>query len=325
MPAETLACLSPFSPAAVVAQLSLWAVRLPEVAQRSRRRGRSLGAGPFRTTDGLTAQRVKVRARRRDPRRRQLPPAVANPEAMEGFDEQVSAWIRAAAQDAASWALEHARDREAAEMADACAGGARFVVATESQIDALRARVQPVYDRLQSDPSTAEIFSRVQQLADAAPPDEPAAIPPGCQFVPGDEELAPDVPAQLAAPGDPGDLPQGVYRYELTEEYLRAVGLTEGDVYQNAGIFTYTLTDGRWSYEQEALNDNLASTSCEGFYDVQGQLFIGSVSTVQTVGECAPPLWTATWSFEDGTLRWSGLEGDFAPIYAGEDGWLKIA
>ena len=26
MPAETLACLSPFSPAAVVAQLSLWAV-----------------------------------------------------------------------------------------------------------------------------------------------------------------------------------------------------------------------------------------------------------------------------------------------------------
>lgn len=250
---------------------------------------------------------------------------VANPDRLEGLDPQVRDWVEAAAADAAAWSVAHARDREAEQIEAACSSGARIVEATPDQIEALRAQVQPVYDRLADDPATAEMFAQVQRLADRATPDEPATIPSGCAFQPGDEALAGDDPTQLTEPGARGDLPEGVYRYELTEEFLRGAGLPENDVYINAGVFTWTLRGGRWSYEQQPLNDNVGSTTCEGLYAVEGQSFTGSVSTIQDVGECAPLLWTATWSFEGDTLTWSDVSvGDFGPVYEGPEGWTKI-
>ncbi len=251
---------------------------------------------------------------------------VADPESMKGLSRQVREWIDTAAQDAATWSLAHARDREADEIAAVCRGGARIAAATPTQIEALKARVQPVYERLAKDPGTAEMFRRVERLAAGAPEDEPAPIPTGCEFRPGDEARAPDVPARLTAPGDPGDLPQGVYRFELTPEYLRGAGLPEGDVRGNAGIMTYRLKDGRWSYEQKPFYDNIGMTTCEGYYDVNGATFTASVVTTYVSGTCAEQLWTATWAFHGDTLTWADVSiADLAPVFAGEHGWRKIA
>ena len=250
---------------------------------------------------------------------------VANPASLDGLSSEVRDWIDTAAQDAAAWSLAHARDREADEIAEACRGGARIATATPAQVEALTARVQPVYERLATNPATAEMFSRVQRLAAGATADAPAQIPADCAFQPGDEARAPEVPTRLTAPGDPGDLPQGVYRYELTPEYLRAAGLPEGDVRGNAGILTYTLKDGRWSFQQKPRYDNVDKTTCEGYYDIDGPTFTGSVVTTYASGECAPLLWTATWAFQGDTLTWTDISTDMATVFAGEHGWRKIA
>ena len=205
---------------------------------------------------------------------------VANPKRLDGLDRQVRGWIRTAAQDAAVWSREHARDREADELAKACQGGAKIATATPAQIEALKAKVQPVYQRLAEDPATADMFRRVEQSGDRCHGRQAGHDPAGVRVQGRRREPRPIRSTPLTAPGDPGDLPQGVYRYELTPEYLRSAGLPEDDVYGNAGIFTYTLEAGRWLLEQKPLYDNVINTTCEGFYDADGSTFTGSAATV---------------------------------------------
>lgn len=128
----------------------------------------------------------------------------------------------------------------------------------------------------------------------------------------------------LTAPGESGALPEGVYRYELTEADLSAAGLPENDVYENAGVFTWMIEGGRWSFLQLPANTDVPNTRCEGYYDVAGSRVAMSVSTVTKVGDCAPLLWTATWSSTSDSLVWSDVSvDDFARVWAAKP-WQKI-
>ncbi len=95
-------------------------------------------------------------------------------------------------------------------------------------------------------------------------------------------------------------------------------------MYENAGVFTWTLGDGRWSYVQLPANRGVPNTTCEGYYDVTGSDVVLSVATVAKIGACAPLRWTATWSSTPDTLTWSDVSiSDFAPVFAGKP-WGKI-
>ena len=47
---------------------------------------------------------------------------------------------------------------------------------------------------------------------------------------------------------DGGDLPDGIYRVEYTDEYLAGWGVT--DINFQHGIWTYRLEDGHWTIDQ---------------------------------------------------------------------------
>ena len=220
----------------------------------------------------------------------------ANPESLEGLTGQERDWVRAAASDAARWSAEHARDDEVGQIAEACLKGVKVAYADAAQIASLHEAVEPFYQALRDDPETATVMHVVERLTSALPSDSPPAVPAECKFHPGDEALAATPPEQLRGPGRAAKLPEGVYRYELTEDQLRAAGLPGNDVYENAGVFTWTIKGGRWSYVQLPANTDVPNTTCEGYYDVTGSGVVMSVSTVTKVGDCAPPLWTAKWS-----------------------------
>ncbi len=111
----------------------------------------------------------------------------------------------------------------------------------------------------------------------------------------------------------------GVYRFEVTDDELRAGGVTgEFDINLNHGLFTWTLEDGEYCWEQQAPNPLDNPDECST-YAIDGDQL--------------------TLSFEDGlsaTFGWSlmsddALEltpvGDMDPIaliWAAET-WTKIA
>ena len=249
---------------------------------------------------------------------------VADPAALDGLDDQTRGWVTAAAQDAAEWSFEHARDREADQVLAACEAGARLSTATPEQAAALEAAAEPVHERLRGDPQTAELLTRIEQLVAGAPAEDALAVPAGCAFSPGDEAMAPEAPVKLTAPGDPGDLPEGVYRYELTEQVLREAGVPANDIEINAGVFTWTLQGGTWQYEHQPVFDDVPNLTCEGFYDVSGTGVAMSVSTATSAGECAPALWTASWTMAGDVLTWSDVDiPDFAAVWSVVP-WRKI-
>ena len=101
----------------------------------------------------------------------------------------------------------------------------------------------------------------------------------------------------------------------------------------NAGIFTYTLRQGRWSYRFQPTYTNVFSTPCGGYYDVTGNTITFSTVTPQARGTCSPPGWTSRWTFKNDRLLWSGPvtctggddDWEFARIWIGDGrGWIKI-
>lgn len=111
--------------------------------------------------------------------------------------------------------------------------------------------------------------------------------------------------APLAGPGRTGDLPQGTYRYTLTRQELQAHGLTSLDAQAEAGVWTWTLNNGRWSYRFHnvpkaprypiQMHDYIGN-HCAGYYDVVGHRVKFTTVTHYAHGMCADPVWFGSWS-----------------------------
>lgn len=131
----------------------------------------------------------------------------------------------------------------------------------------------------------------------------------------------------LTGPGDPGDLPQGAYRFALTREQLLADGLSVQEADGNAGVFTYTLRAGRWRYEQQPAvpgNAISAMTTCEGWYTVRGDTASFTTTTTYDGGSCSPPTWAARWTADAENLVWNdNTEPDFG-FFFGSMPWQRI-
>ena len=88
--------------------------------------------------------------------------------------------------------------------------------------------------------------------------------------------------AQQALVPDGGDLPDGIYRVEFSDEYLQSWGVSAPD---NHGVYTFTLNDGQWSAVQRA--DNITDDSA-GIYRAEGHdvvLVVGPSATAERTAE----------------------------------------
>ena len=95
--------------------------------------------------------------------------------------------------------------------------------------------------RLREDARTAELIDRIAAL------DEGTAASTLARCSPDREEVT----AATLTP-DPGELPNGVYRVEFSDDYLADHGLAPDSVAGNHGVWTTVLEDGRWVIDQVA-------------------------------------------------------------------------
>jgi hypothetical protein len=177
---------------------------------------------------------------------------------------------------------------------------------------------------MRADPALAPTLSRIEALSRSIAQSSPASLPASCAYRPGDEKLIPPPTQALTGPGASGDLPQGIYRLVFTKAELLAHGMTDHDAAMNAGVYTWIIRAGQWSYKQAAADGHTDATTCQGWYAVQDTAVAFTTRTQVVGGTCAPPTWSARWSSQGKQLTWNAVSlTDFAYIFAG-NGWQRI-
>jgi hypothetical protein len=193
-----------------------------------------------------------------------------------------------------------------AAAATYCAGGGTVVLADPAALTEFRAAAQPIYKQLDKDPTTNAAIKAIEALAAGTQPAPVKACgPANPQTAPVD--LVPDG----------GSLPNGIYRFELTDDHLRADGVSPHNIHENRGIFTWHLKDGHWSFHQDA--ENLTTPSDDdGVYHVEGDQSWWRWSDGSTT-HC-------TWSVDsDGTLHFKQLDIFGLPDFFFDVPWPRIA
>ena len=132
-----------------------------------------------------------------------------------------------------SWAIVN-QTKDAAAAAEFCVGGGTVVLADAHGIAAFRAAGAPIYAALEADPVTKRAIGAIREQV----PKSSAAPVVACE-----PTVSTIVPAR-------GELPNGIYRVEYSDAYLRSWSVT--DVNSQHGIWTYRLQDGHWTIDQVA-------------------------------------------------------------------------
>jgi TRAP-type C4-dicarboxylate transport system substrate-binding protein len=230
---------------------------------------------------------------------------VAGTDRLAGLtDEQ-----RQVLQDAALAVRDHSTAAvvpDTAQAAAYCEAGGVVLAPGPDDLAAAERAADAVLAELRADDATAELLERVTAVADQHA--EPVVAPCGQQpeagagaepsAEPGAEPSA--EPSAVTSAG--GDLPDGTYRVEFSDEYLASFGLGREMVANNHGVWTITLAGGRWSVHQVApgLEDRW-----DGVYEVDGD----RLSWVFYEGEEGGTA-QLTWSVDEaGDLRFEWLDG----------------
>jgi C4-dicarboxylate-binding protein DctP len=157
-----------------------------------------------------------------------------------------------------------------------CAQGGSVVAASEQQRQAFVAAADPIYARLEADPLTRQLIADIRALKAATPVSAGMSAKPcvgNNAFVPAPTSATSD------GVGYSADVPpNGTYRAELTVDGLLAQGATEEWARGNAGVWTWTLLDGRYHYVDQG------GLQCDGTYRaVDGGYFRMEVDPGQSV------------------------------------------
>jgi hypothetical protein len=115
----------------------------------------------------------------------------------------------------------------------------------------------------------------------------------------------------LHRPGRPGGLPPGTYRYTESYTDLLGVGASKDHAHLYSGVRTWTLGDGRWSYQFTPSHSAPGGTGihCDGYYNVVGDHIEFSLVTPGLL-ICVPPTWESTWSrTQAGGLQMRHIKG----------------
>lgn len=103
-----------------------------------------------------------------------------NTRAWNRLTDDQEKWIRAAAKDLASDSLAILTDPASTLVGDLCTAGLKFGNASPAQIAALRAAVQPVYDKYSRKQPTGSIIKQIEALKASISPPAPKPFPAGC-------------------------------------------------------------------------------------------------------------------------------------------------
>ena len=217
---------------------------------------------------------------------------VINSQFWTGLDDAQREIITTASNATRAWAIAHQMsDAEAA--AAFCTRGGTVVLADGSSLTAFRSAESPVISALEADPATKRAMATIRELAAGTSPEPVKA----CHPVFDASTLVPDG----------GDMPNGIYRVEYPDEYLKSWGLNLSDANYNHGLWTYRLEDGHWTIDQKA--DDITS-QVQGIYRV-----VDHDLYWRWDNDPGDPVEHLTWSVDS--------RGDltFEPAPGGEEGW----
>ena len=155
----------------------------------------------------------------------------------DALTDQQQGWVRKAAEEAVRASVEATYD-ETTPARQLCDEGVQFSDASPDQIAALRTSIAPVIAALAADPTSGPLLQQIQALAAQNPgPDEPD-VPSSCVHA-------------ASAPGEPGavpeqvsELPDGLYRVEITAEEVAAAGKSNND--GGSGTWSLKVHDGTY-------------------------------------------------------------------------------
>ena len=237
---------------------------------------------------------------------------VINRDAFDDLSDDQQEVLRQAAERTRDWAIAELPS-DAAAAATYCESGGTVVLASDDDLAALEEAATAVYAELERDATTKSLIDRIRELKTEV--SMSASAVEACSSDPA--------PAADSDEGDPGSLPDGVYRIEVTDDDLRKGGVTNaGDLLENHGIYTWTLSGGKWHFDTRAPNKQ-NDASQDGTYTVDGD----RVTFVWTDAHDPPPH-EFRWSVgSDGSLHLTPL-GNPDPITAtamGAHPWKRIA
>ena len=217
---------------------------------------------------------------------------VANSAALARLTPQQRSFILEAADATTTWVIQN-RVREAAAAAQHCKGGGVIALAADRDVAAIVAAAAPVYSNLESDPLTQRLIADIRGVVTKHAEPSRALKPCG--------SMAASSPAPSTRPtptGDPSVL-NGVYRADISEAFLLSQGVDPANAYWDGGIFTLTFKDGQFIHHL-----GRDDSTCSGPYIVAGsRLTVSCTGTRDTFD----PLFTATWTLQDGELRFTDV------------------
>jgi TRAP-type C4-dicarboxylate transport system substrate-binding protein len=206
--------------------------------------------------------------------------------------------LRQAAEETRTWAAgQHADDATAVRRYCADGHGA-VVLATEAQLTALRAAVEPVYAEMERDPLTKKAIARISELAGETPPPKLAPCTPPSSAGPS---------VALAAKGDQSVL-DGTWRLSVAPRDLEAAGATAEYVGGNAGVWTFHLNGGQGTIDQPR------GDPCLVAYRINGKRII-FVFDAQPASGCGGALHgTFELAGDTGTFHWTKQDECCDPV-----------
>jgi TRAP-type C4-dicarboxylate transport system substrate-binding protein len=256
---------------------------------------------------------------------------------------QQQAWVREAAAQAVKASVAAPYDETTAART-LCDGGVRFRDATPGQLRDLRSRFRPVLDKLAADPTSAQLLGDLQAIAAQYPGPEAPAVPASCAKGVAKSASPGQVPTAVS------DLPDGVYRHQLTHDEVAAAGGDDGS--GSAGIWTLRVRGGTFQLNCRPVEG--AGVSCGGggndsdeifeAGDLRGTgrtvYFVGDVERVSRLNGCKLPAtnqgdhcammypYRMTWALAGDQLsftdyQYPGETGDLLEWTGGT--WRKIA
>ena len=257
---------------------------------------------------------------------------VANDEMLDSLSDDQRDVLRQAATDTTAYAVDtNPTEHDLAEQY--CADGGSVALADAADLAELAELAAPVLAELEADDTTRRIIGEIRELKSTVAAD-PATAAAACGPVVEEasdatgSELGADVP-----PEEVSELPDGVYRVEISLDDVEAAGLSNAD--GPTGIWTIEIDDGTWV--QNCVPLDLPGTDCgntlEGGILAAGQLR-GTGNTVWFVyddemvselqgcelpataelGHCFPGFdFHLDWALDGDTLTFStnGPQGEF--------------
>jgi TRAP-type C4-dicarboxylate transport system substrate-binding protein len=216
---------------------------------------------------------------------------VINTESFEGLSDDQQATLRSAAERTLDWSIT-AIPGEAESAETFCANGGRIVVASDADVTEFAQAVEPAYAELEQDEATAAMIDQLRTLSEQVDRTETAVAP--CGPAGSDHSTAGANPAETA-------FPEGVYRMEITAEFLMDAGIDRPTAFNHAGVWTLTFDEG----DLVVHDVNAASGEVHenpGVYCVEnGRISLG-VDDAHIRPVCGD-FWSAGWTLDGDQLR----------------------